>query len=133
MAPAQKLAALTCLNAAEEGTLDFPQIIGALMDAGFESYTVDFRRTRSIYYLADGQSIELPAHPVATPIAAAFDTGALQAAIREAQTKAPGYTYKGFCEKAAAAGCAAYTVSFPGRRAVYSGRTAEAHVEHFPG
>ena len=49
-----------------------------------------------------------------------------------AQTLAPGYTYKGFCAKARAAGCAGYIVSFTGRRAVYFGRTAEIHVEHFP-
>ncbi|MEQ8934722.1 MAG: hypothetical protein RIE56_02890, partial [Amphiplicatus sp.] len=56
----------------------------------------------------------------------------MQAAIREAQQQAPGYTYKGFCKKAADAGCAGYVVSFSGRRALYFGRTAETHVEHFP-
>lgn len=38
----------------------------------------------------------------------------------------------GFCRKVAAAGCAGYVVSFPGRRAVYMGRTGETHVETFP-
>ena len=56
----------------------------------------------------------------------------MQAAIREAQQQVPGYTYKGFCEKAVLAGCAGYVVSFSGRRALYVGRTAETHVEHFP-
>lgn len=32
----------------------------------------------------------------------------------------------------AAAGFEGYLVSLPGRRAVYFGRTAETHVEHFP-
>jgi len=44
----------------------------------------------------------------------------------------PGYTYAGFSAKVMAAGCAGYIVSFSGRRAVYLGRTAEIHVEHFP-
>jgi uncharacterized protein YbcV (DUF1398 family) len=44
----------------------------------------------------------------------------------------PGYTYLGFCKKAALAGCAGYVVSFSGRRVLYIGRTAETHVEHFP-
>lgn len=132
MTPDQKLTALTCLNAAEEGTLDFPEIVRRLMMAGFESYTIDFRSRRGTYYLPDGQSIEFPTHAVKTPVAAALNPAAMQAAIREAQTKVTGYTYEGFCEKAAAAGCATYTVSFTGRRAVYSGRTAQAHVEHFP-
>lgn len=132
MTPEQKLTALTCLNASEQGTLDFPGIVGRLISAGFESYTVDFRRGRTVYYLPDGDHIELPIHALGAAVAAAFDIGLMQAAIREAQTKAAGYTYAGFCRKAAAAGCAGYTVSFIGRRAVYSGRTAETHVEHFP-
>ena len=49
-----------------------------------------------------------------------------------AQSQAPGYSHRGFCEKAAAAGCAGYLVSFSGRRALYMGRTAETRVEKFP-
>ena len=57
----------------------------------------------------------------------------IQAAIREAQAGGAGYTYEGFCKKVKAAGCAGYIVSFSGRRALYFGRTAETHVEFFPG
>lgn len=121
-----------CLQGAESGTMDFPQIVVTLADAGFESYCVDYRRGTAIYYLPDGESIELPAPAVRGPVAEKFDTGTIQAAIREAQTKVPGYTYLGFCEKVRGAGCASYTVSFLGRRAVYSGRSGETHVEHFP-
>jgi uncharacterized protein YbcV (DUF1398 family) len=85
------------------------------------------------YYLPDGDSLELAFPAVDIPVAAAFDTGAVQAAIREAQTRAPGYTYHGFCRKVMAAGCAGYIVSILGRRVVYFGRTAETHVEYFPG
>jgi hypothetical protein len=53
-------------------------------------------------------------------------------AIHEAQTLAPGYTDKGFCAKVAEAGRAGYIVSFPGRRVLYYGRTAETHTGHFP-
>ena len=35
-------------------------------------------------------------------------------------------------QRARAAGCACYLVSFPGRRAVYLGRDGAVHVEHFP-
>ena len=112
--------------------MSFPQIVGALTDAGFESYAIDFRRATATFYLPDGESIELPAKRVTAPIAQAFDTTRMQAAIREAQQQVPGYTYKGFCEKAVLAGCAGYVVSFSGRRALYVGRTAETHVEHFP-
>ncbi len=128
----QKAAALTCLEAAKANTMAFPQIVATLMAAGFESYAIDFRRAFATYYLPGGESIELPVHRVDAPIAPSFDKARLEAAIREAQQQSADYTYTGFCEKAAMAGCAAYTVSFSGRRALYVGRTAETHVEHFP-
>ncbi|SKB83999.1 Uncharacterized conserved protein YbcV, DUF1398 family [Sphingopyxis flava] len=128
----QKATAGTCLAAADGNTMTFPQIVGTLMEAGFESYAIDFRRATATYYLPDGESLELPAHRVDAPVAPAFDTARMQAAIREAQQQVPGYTYRGFCEKAALSGCAGYIVSFSGRRALYIGRTAEIHVERFP-
>ncbi|MBS0561012.1 MAG: DUF1398 family protein [Proteobacteria bacterium] len=128
----QKTTARACLAAAEANTLAFPQIVATLIEAGFESYAVDFRRASATYYLPDGASIDWPAHRVATPVAPALDAARMQEAIREAQHQVPGYTYAGFCEKAAAAGCAGYVVSFSGRRALYVGRTAETHTEHFP-
>jgi uncharacterized protein YbcV (DUF1398 family) len=122
----------TCLRGAEEGSMSFPEIVGTLMEAGFESYAIDFRRAAATYYRPDGDSLVLAAHRVAAPIAPELDAAALQDAIREAQRSAPGYTYRGFCRKVMAAGCAGYVVSFSGRRAVYFGRTAEIHVEPFP-
>jgi uncharacterized protein YbcV (DUF1398 family) len=124
--------ARTCLEAAEGDAMTFPQIVGTLIEAGFESYAIDFRRATATYYLPGGENIELPTHRIAGPIAPVFDTARMQTAIREAQQRVPGYTYRGFCEKAASAGCAGYIVSFPGRRALYIGRTAETHVEPFP-
>jgi uncharacterized protein YbcV (DUF1398 family) len=121
-----------CLRGAESNTMTFPQIIGTLTQHGFESYCVDFRRGSATYYLPDGDSVTLPFHPGDTPIAPALDLDAVRAAIREAQQLVPGYTYAGFCKKVMAGGCAGYTVSIPGRRAVYFGRTAELHTEHFP-
>jgi uncharacterized protein YbcV (DUF1398 family) len=128
----QKATAGACLEAAEGGTMAFPQIVGALMEVGFESYAIDFRRATATYYMPDGESIELMARRVDAPIAPVFDAALMRDAIREAQQQAPGYTYRGFCEKAVLAGCAGYVVSFSGRRALYVGRTAETHVEHFP-
>lgn len=128
----KKAAAKTCLEGAEGNTMTFPQIVGALIAAGFESYEIDFRRATATYYLADGDSMELATHNVGTPVAPNFDSAQISAAIKEAQQLVPGYTYKGFCKKVAAAGCAGYIVSFSGRRALYIGRTGETHVEHFP-
>jgi uncharacterized protein YbcV (DUF1398 family) len=128
----QKTTARICLEGAESNTMTFPQIVGALMEAGFESYAIDFRRGTATYYMPEGESIELPAHRVSAPVAPTFDTARMKTAIQEAQRQAPGYTYLGFCENAVSAGCAGYIVSFSGRRALYIGRTAEHHVERFP-
>ena len=131
MTPAQENAAESCLRGAENSTMTFPEIVQTLMREGFESYAIDFRRGRAVYYLPDGQSVEYSTNAAIT-VAVNFDAGAIQVAIREAQKLVPGYTYNGFCQKIAKAGCSGYVVSFAGRRALYMGRTAETHVEHFP-
>ena len=121
-----------CQEGAEADTMTFPEIVGTLMREGFESYAIDFRRATATYYRPDGDSVVLPTHRGEVSIADALDVGAVQTAIKEAQQLVPGYTYAGFCSKVMTAGCAGYIVSFTGRRAVYFGRTAETHVEHFP-
>lgn len=124
--------ARACIDGAENNTMTFPEIIGTLMREGFEGYAVDFRSGAATYYLDDGSSVELPTHLDDVAVAPVFDAGAIKAAIEEAQQLVPGYTYRGFCRKVTAAGCAGYVVSLSGRRALYIGRTAETHVEHFP-
>ncbi len=121
-----------CLHGAENQIMTFPQIVDALIQAGYETYSIDFRRATAVYYRPDGDSVELPTRRLNVAVAGSFDTTAIQAAIREAQQLVPGYTYEGFCRKVMGAGCAGYIVSFNGRRALYYGRTAETHVEHFP-
>ncbi|MGE3747006.1 MAG: hypothetical protein AB7G25_15070, partial [Sphingomonadaceae bacterium] len=110
----------------------FPEIIGKLVDAGFEGYAVDYRRNSQTFYLPDGDNIELAMPHFTGPVAAIFDSAQVAALVRWAQAGGPDYSYAAFCEKATAAGCAGYLVSFLGRRVVYYGRTAETHVELFP-
>lgn len=121
-----------CLLESYEGTADFPTIVSTLIDAGFEGYTIDYRRTTATYYLPTGESVELVTPKSNSIVAAEFKAGEVERAVREAQSKVLGYTYAGFCEKVKAAGCAGYMVSFSGKRVVYFGRTAETHIEHFP-
>jgi len=121
-----------CLDDAEHDRAPFPEIVRRLSEAGFERYAVDFSRGTWIGYAPDGDSVVVDTAHRSAPIGTCFDVDAVKAAIREAQQQAPGYTYAGFCEKVMRAGCVGYAVSFPGRRAVYSARTGEAHVEHFP-
>lgn len=128
----QRATARATLDAAYTGTLDFPSIVRALIDAGFEGYDVDYRRGTSTYFLPSGESVELVLPTSDAGVAPEFRAGDVERAVRDAQTKAPGYTYAGFCATVKAAGCAGYKVSFLGKRVVYFGRTAETHVEHFP-
>ncbi len=121
-----------CLSAAYDGTMDFPTIVRTLVEAGFEGYDIDYRRGTATYFLSGGDSVQLGVPTTDGPVAAEFNAHAIEQAVREAQAKAPGYTYAGFCAKVMAAGCAGYMVSFLGKRVVYFGRTAETHVEHFP-
>lgn len=120
------------LEGSEADTMPFPQGVQLLIEAGFDGYAVDFRRSVRTYYRPDGETFELKTAPTPMPVAERFDAAAVKQAIREAQALVPGYTYRGFCAKVAAAGCAGYMVSFPGRRVLYYGRTAETHTELFP-
>jgi uncharacterized protein YbcV (DUF1398 family) len=121
-----------CLKGAESNSMSFPQVVTTLMTAGFEAYSVDFRRGMVAYYSPNGETVEICGAKPASPVTADFDVIAVKEAIREAQNLVPGYTYKGFIDKVAGAGCAGYMVSFLGRRVLYFARSAEIHVEYFP-
>lgn len=121
-----------CQDAVHDGSMSFPEFVGKLAHAGFEGYTVDFRSNSQIFYLPDGDSIQLDMPHSAGPVAATFDSAQVNTLVRWAQVNGPDYSYCAFCERVTNAGCAGYLVSFPGRRVVYYGRTAETHVELFP-
>ena len=133
MNAAQETVARRTLEGSETDTMSFPEGVGMLMAAGFDGYAVDFRLGSRTYYLPDGEALALDARKTAARMDVSFDAAAVRAAIREAQAMVPGYSYNGFCEKAAAAGCAGYIVSLPGRRVLYYGRNGETHTEYFPG
>ncbi|WP_257166465.1 DUF1398 domain-containing protein [Bradyrhizobium sp. SRS-191] len=125
--------AKTCLDAAHDGSLSFPEIVGRLIAAGFESYAVDYRCNTQTWYLPGGDHLTLPMQQAAARVGSAFDAVMIEHLVRWAQSNSADYSYAAFSEKAKAAGCAGYIVSFLGRRVVYFGRSAETHVEHFPG
>ena len=124
--------AQNCLNAAYDGSLGFPEIIGTLAEAGFEGYAVDYRSRRQTYYLPDGDTIAFDIPHSRHPVASAFDSAGVASLVRWAQSNGTDYSYAAFCDSVMAAGCAGYLVSLPGRRVVYYGRTAEMHEELFP-
>ncbi len=124
--------ARACLDAAYDKTMDFPQIVATLMRAGFEGYSVDYRSGTTTYFTADGDSAVVENRPSEGMVAAGFDQAGVAAQIKWAQANPADYSYAAFCRNVKALGCAGYIVSFPGRRVLYFGRTAETHVEHFP-
>jgi uncharacterized protein YbcV (DUF1398 family) len=117
-------------EASNQGLLHFGQVIGQLVDAGVESYHVDYRSGRTSYYLPDGGtadfSFERPQHGIAD----AFDGDALRAAILGAQQGR--VMYPEFKPLSQRAGCVAYTVWIAGRHVAYVGRRGESHIERFP-
>ncbi len=120
-----------CTRASDEARMTFPQTVMKLMEAGVERYHADLLRPEKTYYLADGESRLVANAPIAAPVAAAFSAAGVEAAVRAAQ--AGSIDYKTFCTRVMEAGCAGYLVSMSGRRVMYYGRTAETHVELFPG
>ena len=133
MAANWKAVARNALEGSESGATTFVQSLRALMEAGVESYAVDFRRCTRTYYLPTGETLELTTERTETPVAERFDAALIQEAVQEAQNLVPGYTYQSFCAKVAGAGCAGYVVSVLGERVLYVGRTGETHTEYFPG
>jgi uncharacterized protein YbcV (DUF1398 family) len=120
-----------CTQGSENGRLNFPQVLEKLASVGVEQYHADLLRHEKTYYLGNGESQVVPSSPVRGTTAQQFSAPSVEAAVRASQ--AGRITYVQFCEQVIAAGCIGYLVSLPGRRVVYLGRTAESHVEYFPG
>ena len=121
------------LEGAESNRMTFPESVKMLMEAGFDGYAVDFRRSTRSYYMPNGETIELKMEQTPGQVAERFDAATVKEALREARALVPGYTYQGFCAKVVGAGAAGYIVSLLGKRVLYYGRTGETHTEYFPG
>ena len=85
--------AQNCLDAAYDGTMAFPDIVGTLIRSGFEGYMVDYRRDTTTYFLPDGDSVALENRPSDETVAAAFDAAGIAAQVRWAQANPPDYSY----------------------------------------
>lgn len=117
-------------QASGEGRLHFGEVVARLVEAGVESYAVDFRAARITCYLPDDRTLTLPQPAPGQSIAARFDAGAVLAAIRGAQRGE--VMYPQFKALTQAAGCVGYVVWINGRHVVYYGRNGDTHVERFP-
>jgi uncharacterized protein YbcV (DUF1398 family) len=116
--------------ATQQRKLTFPQVVKGLLDAGVESYLVDFAAMRKTHYLTDGTAHAVPMILEPSPIAAEFNGAELVAAIRGAQ--ADTVRYPEFVKRSTAAGVIGYWAFLTGKRVMYFGRKGEQHIEEFP-
>jgi uncharacterized protein YbcV (DUF1398 family) len=116
--------------ATQQGKMTFPQVVKGLLEAGVESYLVDFATKQKTHYLRDGTTHTVPMILEPGPIAAEFDGTGLVAAIRGAQ--ADTVRYPEFVKQSTAAGVIGYWAFLTGKRVIYFGRKGEQHIEEFP-
>jgi hypothetical protein len=88
-----------CLNGAFDKSMTFPQIISTLIEAGFEGYVVDYRRSITTYFLPDGDYVVLDNHLSEGSVAAQFQPASVANQVKWAQANPPDYSYVTFCER----------------------------------
>ncbi len=122
----------TAAQASLDGTKPFPEIVGALLEAGVEYYHVDYATRRITYYGTDDGRISVAITYENLPsIGADFQVDQLKAAILDSQRN--GQKFPEFCRRAMQAGVQAYYAFLRGQRVTYLGRQGDEHVEWFPG
>ncbi len=121
-----------CETLAFEGKLSFPEVVRRLAATGVERYCADLVRLEKYYYSAGGQTlVERMPLTGAPKIGGAFIQAQVQDAIRTIQQGK--IDYPEFLRRIMSAGVVYYDVFIGGRRAIYTGRDGDFHVEHFPG
>lgn len=117
-------------DASMNGTIPFGAIVGKLMEAGVESYRVDFVRKEKIYYMPNGESHLVSINFKDHVLAQEFNTEGIQAAIKASQRGE--IKFVEFIPRALDAGVHNYTVYIAGKKVIYFGRKGESHTELFP-
>lgn len=113
-----------------EGKITFPQVVGALLNEGIESYHVDYIRSENRYYLPNGEShVEIVPHKFPTP-AKEFSADKVKSTIKRIQ--AGEIDYNTFSDEVIQAGCVYYIAYLAGKRVIYFGREGDMHIEYFP-
>ena len=120
-----------CEALSHEGKATFPELVGRLGATGVERYCADLVKLEKFYYSAEGQS-EVVSMPLQDPpaIAIEWSLNNIRAAIRDSQKGE--IKYPEFLNRIMTAGCVYYDVFINGRKAIYTGRNGDFHVENFP-
>lgn len=114
------------------GGTPFPQIVAMLIEAGVESYQVDYLTQKKTFYDGSGGAFSTTITYESLPsVAEDFDAAALRANILDSQQK--NQHYRDFSMRAMQAGVQGYIAFLRGRRVTYYGRQGDQHTEWFPG
>jgi uncharacterized protein YbcV (DUF1398 family) len=114
------------------GGTPFPQIVAQLIEAGVESYHVDYLALTTTFHDGVGAAVTTTiSYESLPPVAHDFDEASLVANIRDSQQK--NQHYRDFTTRAMNAGVAGYHAFLRGRRVTYYGRQGDQHTEWFPG
>lgn len=113
-----------------DGKINFPQVVGTLLNEGLESYHVDLIRSEYRYYNPQGESYVELIHTEMHNPNKTFSVDEVKAAIKASQ--AGQIKYKEFIDRVLNAGCVYYITYLTGKKVVYFGRNGESHTEHFP-
>lgn len=130
MTPAQEHSIRETFIASNQGHIHFGEVVGKLVQAGVESYQVDYRSNQSIYHNHQDEALILTTTASEQTIAQEFSAEKIVTAIRGAQLGT--VMYPEFKRLSKEAGCVGYTVWIAGRQVTYFGRKGETHVERFP-
>jgi uncharacterized protein YbcV (DUF1398 family) len=118
------------LQGSDDGRLHFGQVVGMLLNAGVESYQIDYRAHRATYYMRGGDTFTIGQPERDADIGTEFEVDEIKAAIAKAQRGE--VMYPEFKRLSQAAGCVGYFAWLAGRRVTYFGRDGDIHVERFP-
>ncbi|HEY5311597.1 MAG TPA: hypothetical protein VIK18_03730 [Pirellulales bacterium] len=112
--------------------MTFPETVMRLIADGVERYRADLVRLEKTYYAPDGQT-HIERMPLADgpTIAEHFSMSGVKDALMAIQTR--NIDYPEFLRQIMAAGTTSYSVFLLGKKAIYTGRQGDFHVEHFPG
>lgn len=121
-----------CTRLAFQDKMTFPETVKRLLAIGVERYHSDLLLLQKTYYGANGAThLEpLPLHD-APRIGEPFEAEQVKDAIRAIQRQQ--IDYPQFLRRIMTAGTVCYAVFLDGRKAIYTGRNGDFHIEHFPG
>jgi uncharacterized protein YbcV (DUF1398 family) len=120
-----------CTRLAFENKMTFPETVKRLMAIGVERYYADLLLLQKTYYGTSGAThVEpLPLHE-APKVGEVFELEKVKDAIHAIQQRQIDYAQ--FLRRIMTAGAVCYSVFLDGKKAIYTGRRGDFHVEQFP-